>query len=54
MVQESNYEALDRDITRAMLHVESVCLLEHKHTTPWSPAIWRATSTIIYWDLRIK
>jgi hypothetical protein len=48
------YEALDRDITRAMLHTESVCLLKHKHNTPWSPAIGRATSLIRYWDLRIK
>jgi hypothetical protein len=48
------YESLDRDITRAMLHAESVCLLKHKHNTPWSPAIGRATSSIRYWDLRIK
>jgi hypothetical protein len=54
MVQESKYEALDRDITRAMLHAESVCLLKHKHITLWSPAIGRATSSIRYWDLRIK
>jgi hypothetical protein len=54
MAQESKYEALDRDITRAMLHDESVCLLKHKHNTPWSPAIGRATSTIRYWNLRIK
>jgi hypothetical protein len=31
MVQESKYEALDRDITWAMLHDEPVCLLKHKH-----------------------
>jgi hypothetical protein len=37
-----------------MLHAESVYLLKHKHDTPWSPAIGRATSSIIYWDLRIK
>jgi hypothetical protein len=54
MVQESKYEALDRDITRAMLYAESVCLLKHKHNTPWSPAIGRATSPLRYWDLRIK
>jgi hypothetical protein len=54
MTQESKYEALDRDITRAMLHAELVCLLKHKHNTPWSPAIGRATSSIIYWDLHIK
>jgi hypothetical protein len=54
MIQESKYEALDRDITQAMLHAESVCLLKHKHNTPWSPAIGRATSSIRYWDLRIK
>jgi hypothetical protein len=54
MVQESKYEPLYRYITRAMLHAESVCLLKHKHNTPWSPAIGRATSSIIYWDLRIK
>jgi hypothetical protein len=29
MAQESKYEALDRDITRDMLHAESVCLLKH-------------------------
>jgi hypothetical protein len=52
--QESTYEALDRDTTRAMLHAESVCLLKQKHNTPWSPAIGRATSSIRYWDLRIK
>jgi hypothetical protein len=54
IVQESKYEALDRDITRDMLHAESVCLLKHKHDTPWSPAIGCATSSIRYWDLRIK
>jgi hypothetical protein len=37
-----------------MLHAESVCLLKHKHNTPWSLAIGRATSSIKYWDLRIK
>jgi hypothetical protein len=57
MVQESTYEALDRDTTRAILHAKSVCLLKHNQITPWSPAIVRATSTIIiikYWDLQIK
>jgi hypothetical protein len=54
IAQESKYEALDRDITRAMLHDESVCLLKHKHNTHWYPAIRRATSSIRYWDLRIK
>jgi hypothetical protein len=37
-----------------MLHAESVCLLKHKHNTHWSAAIGRATSSIRYWDLRIK
>jgi hypothetical protein len=46
MLQESKYEALDRDITRDMLHAESVCLLKHKHNTPLSPAIGRTTSSI--------
>jgi hypothetical protein len=54
MVQESTYEALDRYITRAMLHAESVCLLKHNHITPWSPAIGCVTSSIRYWDLRNK
>jgi hypothetical protein len=54
MVQESKYEALDIDITRAMLHDESVYLLKHKHITPWYPAIGSASSSIRYWDLRIK
>jgi hypothetical protein len=54
IAQESKYEALDRDITRAIMHAESVCLLKHTHNTPWSPAIGRATSSIRYWDLRIK
>jgi hypothetical protein len=54
IAQESKYESLDRDITRAMLHAESVFLLKHKHNTSWSPAIGRATSSIRYWDLRIK
>jgi hypothetical protein len=51
MLQESKYEALDRDITGAMLHAKSVCLLKHKHSTPWSPEIGRATSTIRYHNL---
>jgi hypothetical protein len=51
MVQYSNYEALDRDITRAMLHAESVCLLKHKHATLWSPEIGHTTITLRYWDL---
>jgi hypothetical protein len=46
IAQESKYEALDRYITRAMLHAESVCLLKYKHNTPWSPAVGRATSSI--------
>jgi hypothetical protein len=54
IAQESTYEALDRYITRAMLYTESVCLLKHKHNTPWSPAIGRTTSSIRYWDLRFK
>jgi hypothetical protein len=54
IAQESKYEVLDRDITRAMLHAESVCLLKPKHNTPWSPSIGRATSSIRYWDLHIK
>jgi hypothetical protein len=54
IAQESKYEALDRDITRAMLHAESVFLLKHKHNTHWSPAIGRVASSIRYWDLRIK
>jgi hypothetical protein len=52
--QDSKYEALDRDITRAMMHDESVCLLKQKHNTPWSPVIGRATISIRYWDLCIK
>jgi hypothetical protein len=54
IAQEFKYEALDRDITRAIPHAESVCLLKHKHNTPWSPAIGRPTSSIRYWDLHIK
>jgi hypothetical protein len=54
MVQESKYKALDRYITRAMVHAESVCLLKHKHITPWSPSIRLQTSTSRYWDLCIK
>jgi hypothetical protein len=54
MIQESKYEALDRDITWAMLHDESVCFLKHNHNTPWSPAIGRTTSSLRYWDLCIK
>jgi hypothetical protein len=38
MAQESKYEALDRDITRAMLHAESVCLLKHKHNAHLGPS----------------
>jgi hypothetical protein len=37
-----------------MMHAELVCLLKHKHNTPWYPVIGRATSSIRYWDLRIK
>jgi hypothetical protein len=54
IAQDSKYESLDRDITRSMLHAESVCLLKHKHSIPWSPVIVRATISIRYWDLRIK
>jgi hypothetical protein len=54
MVLESKYEALDRDITHAMMHAESVYLLKHKHDTPLYPSIGRATSSIRYWDLHIK
>jgi hypothetical protein len=54
MVQESKYEALDRDITRSMLHAESVCLLKHKHDTHWSSDMGCATSSIRSWYLCIK
>jgi hypothetical protein len=37
-----------------MLHTELICLLKHKHSTPWSSSNGRSTSTLIYWDLCIK
>jgi hypothetical protein len=54
MAQESKYEALDIDITRAMMHAESVCLLKHKHNIHWYPSIGRVTISIRCWDPRIK
>jgi hypothetical protein len=51
---ESDYEKIDRDITRSMLSAAKKCGIHSKKRTPWSPALGMATQAIRYWDIRIK
>jgi hypothetical protein len=54
ITDEGKNESMDRDVTRAMHHAESQCLLRKKHDETWSPPIGRDTHAVRYWDLRIK
>jgi hypothetical protein len=52
-IDQARYNALDRDITRAMLTAEKHCGGK-THSTPWSPTLTRAGKTVQYWNLRRK
>jgi hypothetical protein len=51
---ESDYENIDRDITRSMLSAAKNCGNRSKKRAPGSPALGMATQAIRYWDIRIK
>jgi hypothetical protein len=51
---ESDYEKIDRDITRSMLSAAKKCGNRSKKRTPWSPALGMATQAFRYWNIRIK
>jgi uncharacterized membrane-anchored protein len=54
ILDEDDYEKIDRDITRSMLSAARKCGSNNKKRTPWSPALGMATQAIRYWDVRIK
>jgi hypothetical protein len=54
ILDEDDYENIDRDITRSMLSATRKCGSNNKKRTPWSPALRMATQAIRYWDMRIK
>jgi hypothetical protein len=54
ILDEENYEKIDRDITRSVLSAARNCGINNKKRTPWSPALGMATQAIRYWDVRIK
>jgi hypothetical protein len=54
ILNEDDYEKIDRDITRSMLSAARKCGSNNKKRTPWSPSLGMATHSIRYWDVRIK
>jgi hypothetical protein len=51
ILDEDDYEKIDRDITRSMLSAARKCGSYNKKLTPWSPALGMATQAIMYWDV---
>jgi hypothetical protein len=54
ILDEDDYEKIDRDITISMLSAARKCGTNNQKQTPWSPALGMATQAIRYWDVRIK
>jgi hypothetical protein len=54
ILDEDDYEKIDRDIARSMLSAARKCGSNNQKGTPWSPALGMATQAIRYWDVRIK
>jgi hypothetical protein len=54
ILDEDDYEKIDRNITRYMLSAAIKCGSNNKKRTPWSPALGMATQAIRYWEVRIK
>jgi hypothetical protein len=53
-MDETIYEKLDADISKAMKHAERMCNLHKAHATPWAKSLGQATYTIRYWDAMIS
>lgn len=49
-----HFNALDRDITRAMLHAEKRCFKGRTGKHPWSPALSLAGWVVRYWKTRLR
>jgi hypothetical protein len=47
IVQESNYKALDRDITQAMLHAKSMCLVKNGNVLMDAHGPWLSIVSIL-------
>jgi hypothetical protein len=54
ILDEDDYEKIDRDITRSMLRAARNCGSNNKKRTPWSPSLGMAIQAIRYWEVRIK
>jgi hypothetical protein len=54
ILDEDDYEKIDRDITRSMLSTAKKCGSKNKKRTPWSPALRMATQAIRHWDVIIN
>jgi hypothetical protein len=54
ILDEDNYEKIDRDITRSMLSAAKKCGSKNKKQAPWSQALGVATQAIRYWYVGIK
>jgi hypothetical protein len=50
---DSVYEKLDGDISKAMKHAERMWNMRKSHATPWKKPLGQATHSIRYWDARI-
>jgi hypothetical protein len=54
ILDEDDYEKIDRDIKRSILSVAKKCGSKNKKRTQWSPALGMATQAISYSDVIIK
>jgi hypothetical protein len=54
ILDEDDYEKIDRDITRCMLSAARKSGSNNKKRTPYSPVLGMATQAIRYWDVRNK
>jgi hypothetical protein len=54
ILDEGDYEKIDRDITRSILSAAIKCGIKNKKPTPWSPTLGMATQAIRYWDVILK
>jgi hypothetical protein len=54
IVDEGEYEKIDRDITQSMLIPTKKCGSRSKKCSSWSPALGMATQESRYWDVIIK
>jgi hypothetical protein len=54
MIDEGEFEGLDREMGRAMSHTQKIFSMHRLNNTAWSKSIVRATRAVWYWDVISK